>query len=69
MTFIDDCTQITWVLFLNKNLKKAMSFKISSQRLKSQFGVSIKNLKIEWDGPMKPYCDNKSTISIAHNPV
>ncbi|RDX92043.1 Copia protein, partial [Mucuna pruriens] len=25
--------------------------------------------KIKWDGPMKLYCDNKSAINIAHNPV
>jgi len=26
-------------------------------------------LKIRWDEPMRLYCDNKSEISIAHNPV
>ena len=26
-------------------------------------------MKIKWDGPMRLYCDNKSAISIAHNPV
>ncbi|RVW52782.1 Retrovirus-related Pol polyprotein from transposon RE1 [Vitis vinifera] len=25
------------------------------------------DLRIKWDGPMKLYCDNKSTINIAHN--
>lgn len=33
----------------------------------------IKNIlddpKIKWDGPMRLYCDDKSAISIAHNPV
>lgn len=28
-----------------------------------------KDLKIEWNGSMRLYCDNKSTINIAHNPV
>ncbi|RVW35276.1 Retrovirus-related Pol polyprotein from transposon RE1 [Vitis vinifera] len=27
------------------------------------------DLRIKWDGPMKHYCDNKSTINIAHNPI
>ncbi|RVW82918.1 Retrovirus-related Pol polyprotein from transposon RE1 [Vitis vinifera] len=27
------------------------------------------DLRIKWDGPMKLYCDNKSTINIAHNPI
>ena len=26
-------------------------------------------MKIKWDGPMRLYCDHKSAISIAHNPV
>ena len=29
----------------------------------------LENLKIKSDEPMKFYCDNKSTISIVHNPV
>ena len=31
--------------------------------------VLLKDLGIHGDGPMKPYCDNKATINIAHNPV
>ena len=31
--------------------------------------IILEDLKIKWDGPMKLYCDNKSAISIAHNPV
>lgn len=31
--------------------------------------IILEDLKIEWDGPMRIYCDNKSAISIAHNPV
>ncbi|RVW76008.1 Retrovirus-related Pol polyprotein from transposon RE1 [Vitis vinifera] len=31
--------------------------------------IVLEDLKIEWDGPMRLYCDNKSAISIAHNPV
>ncbi|RVX16216.1 Retrovirus-related Pol polyprotein from transposon RE1 [Vitis vinifera] len=27
------------------------------------------DLRIKWDGPMKLYCDNKSAINIAHNPI
>ena len=31
--------------------------------------IVLEDLKIKGDGPMKLYCDNKSAISIAHNPV
>ena len=31
--------------------------------------ILLKDLKIEGDEPMKLYCDNKSAINIAHNPV
>ncbi|GAV76356.1 hypothetical protein CFOL_v3_19831, partial [Cephalotus follicularis] len=31
--------------------------------------IILKDLKIKWEGPMKLYCDNKSAINIAHNPV
>lgn len=29
----------------------------------------LEDLQVKWHGPMKLYCDNKSAISIAHNPV
>jgi len=29
----------------------------------------LEELRITWDGLMKLYCDNKSAISLAHNPV
>ncbi|RVW47644.1 hypothetical protein CK203_115959 [Vitis vinifera] len=28
--------------------------------------IILDDLKIKWQGPMKLYCDNKSTINIAH---
>ena len=31
--------------------------------------IVLEDLKIKGDGPMKLYCDNKSAISIAHNPM
>ena len=31
--------------------------------------IILEDLNIEWEGPMKLYCDNKSAINIAHNPV
>ena len=31
--------------------------------------IILDNLKIKWDDPMKLYCDKKSTINIAHNPI
>ena len=30
--------------------------------------IILKDLNIQWDGPMRLYHDNKSAISIAHNP-
>ena len=31
--------------------------------------IIFDDLKVEWQSPMKLYCDNESTINIAHNPV
>ena len=31
--------------------------------------IILEDLKIKWDGLMRLYCDNKLSISIAHNPV
>ena len=31
--------------------------------------IILEDLKIKVEGPMRLYCDNKSAISIAHNPV
>ncbi|WVY99969.1 hypothetical protein V8G54_026039 [Vigna mungo] len=31
--------------------------------------IILEDLRIKWEEPMKLYCDNKSAISIAHNPV
>ena len=31
--------------------------------------IILEDLRISWEGPMRLYCDNKSAISIAHNPV
>ena len=31
--------------------------------------IILDDLRIKWDDPMKLYCDNKSTINIAHNPI
>jgi len=31
--------------------------------------IILKDLKIKWEGPMKLYCDKKSAINIAYNPV
>ena len=31
--------------------------------------IILEDLRIQWSKPMKLYCDNKSAISIAHNPV
>ncbi|RVW46787.1 Retrovirus-related Pol polyprotein from transposon RE1 [Vitis vinifera] len=31
--------------------------------------IILNDLRIKWDGPMKLYCDNKSAINIAHNPI
>ena len=31
--------------------------------------IILDDLRIKWDGLMKLYCDNKSAINIAHNPI
>ncbi|RVW83727.1 Retrovirus-related Pol polyprotein from transposon RE1 [Vitis vinifera] len=31
--------------------------------------IILDGLRIKWDGLMKLYCDNKSAINIAHNPI
>ena len=31
--------------------------------------IILNDPKINWTHPMRLYCDNKSTINIAHNPV
>ncbi|RVW27180.1 Retrovirus-related Pol polyprotein from transposon RE1 [Vitis vinifera] len=31
--------------------------------------IILDDLRIKWDGLMKLYCDNKSTINIAHNSI
>ncbi|RVW46182.1 hypothetical protein CK203_076168 [Vitis vinifera] len=31
--------------------------------------IILDDLRIKWDGPMKLYCDNKSAINVAHNPI
>ena len=31
--------------------------------------VTLKDLKIKWEEPMRLYCNNKFAINIAHNPV
>ena len=31
--------------------------------------IILDKLKIKWEGPTKLYCDNKSAINTAHNPV
>lgn len=31
--------------------------------------IILEDLKVKWEGPIRLYCDNKSAINIAHNPV
>ena len=31
--------------------------------------IILEDLKVQWSKPMKLYCDNKSSINIAHNPM
>ena len=31
--------------------------------------IILDDLRIKWDDLMKLYCDNKSAINIAHNPI
>ena len=52
------------------SIGKQQSLRITSFILHNR-GIEHTNpkLKIRQEGPMKLYCDNKSTINIAHNPV
>jgi len=31
--------------------------------------IILDDLRVKWEEPMKLYCDNKSAINIAHNPI
>ena len=55
---------------------------VARSSVESEFGVTaqglcellwlkiiLDDLRIKWDGPMKPNCDNKLAINIAHNPL
>ena len=46
-------------------------FKVIAQGLCELLWLKIilDDLRIKWDDPMKFYCDNKSVINIAHNPI
>ena len=46
-------------------------FRVIAQRLCELIWLKIiqDDLRIKWDDPMKLYCDNKSAINIAHNPI
>lgn len=46
-------------------------FRAMAQGVRELFWLKIilEDLKVKWEGPMKLYYDNKSEISIAHNPV
>ena len=48
-----------------------LEFRVTAQGLCELLWLKIilDDLRIKWDGPMKPYCDNKSAINIAHNPI
>ena len=48
-----------------------LEFRVNAQGLCELLWLKIilDDLRIKWDGPMKLYCDNKSAINIAHNPI
>ena len=31
--------------------------------------IILEDLRIKWEGPMRLFCNNKSAINIAHNPI
>ena len=46
-------------------------FRVTAQGLCELLWLKIilDDLRIKWDGPMKPYYENKSAINIAQNPI
>ena len=48
-----------------------LEFKVIAQGLCELLWLKIilDDFRIKWDYPMKLYCDNKSAINIAHNPI
>ena len=56
-------------MWLQDQVQK-LNLELWQQEYANYYGLIIlDDLKIQWSGPMKLYCDNKSAISIAHNPV
>ena len=59
---------VTW---RSKRSSAESEFRVFAQGLCELLWLKIflDDLRIKWDGPMKLYCDNKSAINIAHNPI
>ena len=45
------------------------SFELWHKKLRSCYKIIMDDLKTKYYAPMEMFCDNKSTISIAHNLV
>ena len=59
---------VTW---RSKRSSAESEFRVFAQGLCELLWLKIflNDLRIKWDGPIKLYCDNKSTINIAHDPI
>ncbi|WJZ80505.1 hypothetical protein VitviT2T_000420 [Vitis vinifera] len=84
-SLVDRISTTRYCIFLGGNLVTWRSKKqnvVARSSVESEFRVIaqglcellwlkiiLDDLRNKWDGPMKLYCDNKSAINIAHNPI
>ncbi|KAL6331168.1 hypothetical protein AAG906_009596 [Vitis piasezkii] len=68
------CKPFSTPMVPNQKLGEAKEEPVVDKRMfpsgsKINYKIILGDLRIKWDGPMKLYCDNKSAINIAHNPI
>ena len=67
VTFIDDCTRVTWVFLLKHKSDVSTVFPNFFSMVKNQFGVSIKRLRSDntrdfFNQALTPYCQKEGII-------